>query len=58
MPLGLTKLLSNSTRLRFPSKLATSTVSLVESVQYMFREIQSTANPSGDPIPYEKQNMI
>ena len=38
------------TRRTLESKLATSTVSLIESVQYMFLDAQSIAMPSGDPM--------
>ena len=51
MPRGLTKFLLIMTALSVgSSKLATSMVSLTESVQYMRREIQSIAMPSGDSI--------
>lgn len=54
MPLGFTRpVLTNTFRNCGLSKLATSTVNLVESVQNIRREFQSTAMPSEDPISVE-----
>lgn len=51
MPRGFTKYLRTITALSLgSSKLATSIVSFVESVQYNRRDIQSIAIPSGDRI--------
>lgn len=49
MPLGLTSLVLNRTFRNFVSMLATSMVSFVESVQYIFRDTQSIVRPSGVP---------
>lgn len=52
MPLGLEMFCTeNKTFLTFVSKLATSIVSFLESVQNMFLADQSIAKPSGDMMP-------
>ena len=59
IPLGLDILsIANSTLRAFVSKLATSIVNFLESVQKMFLEDQSTAIPSGDFTPEISKNDI